>query len=262
MHRWIAIAACLASGCVLPADEPTGLELSWRFIETNTIDGEEAQRQRSCDGGRVDEVVFWITDASDVSRSDVFRYDCDDGYRTLAEFQTESSDAFVELKPREYQVIVDIVSLRPDGGEDVRRARNLSIDVLERTLTRQDFDFGLETVTLELSFVGTDDCDQFSASIRYGDVERDLADPPRSEADAVLEDLAYREGLESDEGLRLDGEPVACSDTPQTHRFEEIDPGSYTLLVERDGTQCAVDLAVGPGGEAHVIDLANLPCEG
>ncbi len=257
----LALALALG-GCVLPADEPTGLELSWRLIETNTVDGEDAQRQRSCDGGLVEEVVFWITDTSDASRSEIFRYDCDDGYQTFAQFQTDSSDAFVELKPRKYQVIVDIVSVRPDGEEDLRRARNLSVDVLERTLTRQDFDFGLEPAALELSIVGEDACDQVSFSLRYADVERDLADPPRNDAGDIVADLPYREGLVSDQDLRLDGEVVSCADTLGTHRFTEVDPGRYLLLLDKDGAQCAVDLSVGPGGEADVIDLANLPCDG
>ncbi|MBV1861654.1 MAG: hypothetical protein KUG77_24760, partial [Nannocystaceae bacterium] len=145
MSKCFALLGCLLlSACVLPADEPTGLELSWRLVEVNTVDGEENQRLRSCDGGRSDEVVFSITDTTDASRSEIFRYDCATGYQTLAEFSTESSDAFVELRPKKYEVLVDIVGETPAGTQSTRRARTMEIDVLERTITLQDFDFGLE----------------------------------------------------------------------------------------------------------------------
>ena len=88
----------VATGCVLPSDEPTGLEFSWRFLEVNDLDGEENQRYRSCRGVFMDEVVISIVDPSDVGRNEIFRFDCPFGFQSLSELQTETPDAFVELR--------------------------------------------------------------------------------------------------------------------------------------------------------------------
>ena len=252
----------LASACVLPADEPTGLELSWRIVEVNTIDGEEAQRLRTCRGGLVDEIVFSVTDGSDAERSEVFRYPCTYGYQTVSEFQAESSDAFIELKPRKYEVQVDIVGASSDGEEVVRRARELEIQVLERTVTTQDFDFGLEPVELGLTLQGLDGCDQLGLSLRYDNPELVLAEPPMTDDGTAVTSLLYREGLTTESGVSLAGTPSACADLDSTQRVLEVDPGNYTIDVDVDGVVCAIDITVGLRGAEHVIDLANLPCDG
>lgn len=263
MNKWIPWLGCVfLSACVLPADEPTGLEFSWRLLEANTIDGEESQRPRTCAGGRINEIVFSITDIGDASRSEVFRYDCETGYQTVSEFSTESSDAFVELRPKKYEVLVDVVGETPAGTEEVRRARTMGIDVLERTITLQDFDFGLEPVELQLSLQQADACEAVSLSLRYASLDSDLAEPPVNEDGSPVESLLYRQSLESDSGLSLSGDPSACAELPVLHTFSEVDPGRYVLDVAVDSTVCTLDLQVGPGAEAHVIDLANLPCEG
>lgn len=263
MSKWFPWLGCLVlSACVLPADEPTGLEFSWRFIESNTVDGEENQRLRSCGGGGVDEVVFSITDSADASRSEVFRYDCETGYQTVSEFATESSAAFVELRPKKYEVLVDVVSETPAGAEDIRRVRTMEIDVLERTITLQDFDFGLEPVELELSLAQTDLCEEVGLSLRYANLEADLAEPPLNEDGTTVTSLPYREGLQTNHGLSLSGDPSPCPELPTVHTVLEVDPGRYLLDVAVDATVCTIDLEVGLGAEAHVIDLANLPCEG
>lgn len=263
MNKWIPWLGCaLLSACVLPADEPTGLEFSWRLLEANTIDGEENQRPRTCEGAHINEIVFSITDIGDASRSEVFRYDCDTGYQTVAEFSTESSDAFVELRPKKYEVLVDVVGETPAGNEEVRRARTMEIDVLERTITLQDFDFGLEPVELQLNLEQTDTCEAVSLSLRYASLDSDLAEPPVNEDGSAVESLVYRQGLQSEEGLSLSGDPSPCAELPAQHTVSEVDPGRYLLDVGVDSTVCTVDLQVGPGAEAHVIDLANLPCEG
>ncbi|MFN3183613.1 MAG: hypothetical protein ACE37F_16545 [Nannocystaceae bacterium] len=249
-------------GCVLPADEPTGLELSWRFVEVNTVDGEEAQRLRSCEGGQMHEVVFSITDTSDAERTDTFRYPCAYGFQTPTEFQTESSDAFIELKPRGYEVLIDLVSTDVDGAQIVRRARNIEVDVLERSVTLQDFDFGLEPVEVTLSLAGLDACDAFALTLRYADPERALAEPPRTDGGTVVTELVYRERLETMQGVSLAGGESSCGDAPAEHTVAEVDPGAYILDVSVDGVLCPVDLTVGPSGAEHVIDLANLPCDG
>ncbi len=263
MSKWLPWLACLSlTACVLPADEPTGLEFSWRFVEVNTIDGEEAQRLRSCDGGLVEEVVFSITDPSDASRSEIFRYDCGTGYQTVAEFSTESSDAFVELRPKKYEVLVDVVGATPGGAQDVRRVRTMEIDVLERTITLQDFDFGLEPIELQLTLEQTDVCEEIGLSLRYANIESDLADPPIEEDGTALTSLLYREGLQSEQGLSLSGALSPCAELPAVHTVLEVDPGRYLLDVSVDATVCTFDIEVGLGAEAHVIDLANLPCQG
>lgn len=263
MSKWSLVVGCLGlAGCVLPADEPTGMELSWRFIEVNTVDGEESQRLRSCDGGRMTEVVFSITDASDAERSESFRYPCTYGFQTPSEFQTESSDAFIELKPRGYEVLIDLVGIDADGMEVVRRARDIEVDVLERSVTLQDFDFGLEAVEVGLRLSGLDECDEFALTMRYADLERALAEPPRSDDGTVVAELAYREGLQTTQGVSLAGATSACADAPEQHTIAEVDPGTYLLDVSVDGVVCPVDFTVGLSGGEHVIDLANLPCDG
>lgn len=263
MSKWLPwLGSLLLSACVLPADEPTGLEFSWRFVEVNTIDGEENQRLRSCDGGLIDEVVFSITDTTDASRSEVFGYDCRTGYQSIAEFSSESSDVFIELRPKKYEVLVDIVGATPGRTQGVRRARTMEIDVLERTITLQDFDFGLEPVELQLTLEQTDICEQVGLSLRYANTESDLAEPPRNEDGTAITSFLYREGLMSDEGLSLSGDLAPCAELPAVHTVQEVDPGRYVVDIAVDDTVCTVDLEVGPGAEGHVIDLANLPCEG
>ncbi len=263
MSKWLLIAACLGlAGCVLPADEPTGMELSWRFVEVNTVDGEDAQRLRSCDGGLMTEVVFSITDATDAERSESFRYPCTYGFQTPSEFQTESSDAFVELKPRGYEVLIDLVGTDADGTEIVRRARDIEVDVLERSVTLQDFDFGLEPVEVGLSLSGLDRCDEFALTLRYADPERALAEPPRSDDGTVATELVYRDGLQTMQGVSLAGTASTCADATEQHTVAEVDPGAYVLDVSVDGVVCPIDLPVGLSGAEHVIDLANLPCDG
>lgn len=257
-----AVLLLLTSACVLPADEPTGLELSWRLVEVNTIDGEEAQRLRTCRGGAVDEIVFSITDGANAERSEIFRYPCDYGYQTVSEFQAESSDAFVELKPRTYEVLVDIVGTTPDGEEVVRRARNLEVEVLERTVTLQDFDFGLEPTEWVLTLQGLSGCDQLGLSLRYDNPELALAEPPLADDGTAVTSLLYREALTTESGVSLAGAGNACVDLDSTQRVLEVDPGDYTLDVDVDGVVCAIDITVGHRGAEHVIDLANLPCDG
>lgn len=252
----------LASACVLPADEPTGLELSWRLIEVNTVDGEDAQRLRTCAGGHVDEVVFEITDGSDAERSEIFRYPCSYGYQTVSQFQTESSDAFIELKPRGYAVTIDIVGTTAEGEEVVRRARDIDVDVLERTVTLQDFDFGLEPVELTLTLEGIETCEQLALSLRYDNPEAALAEPPLGDDGIAPTSLLYRENLTTELGVSLAGTASACADLDSTQRVLEVDPGNYTLDVDADGVVCPIDITVGLRGAAHVIDLANLPCDG
>lgn len=261
-ERYALLGILALSACVLPADEPTGVELSWRLIEVNTVDGEEAQRARTCDGGHIDELVFAITDTGDPTRSDTFRYPCSYGYQTLSEFQTESSDAFIELRPHRYAVQIDLVGATPEGDEVVRRARDLEVNVLDRTVTLQDFDFGLEPVELAFSLQGTDSCDQAGFSLRYRDPEMALAEPPRGDDGDTIDPLVYREALSTDLGLSLAGAVTPCPDLAPEHVVSEVDPGDYILDVDVDGTVCPVDVVVGLRGATHVIDLANLPCDG
>lgn len=270
MRRSLLLASFIVLGCVLPADEPTGLELSWRMQEANVLDGEEAQRLRTCSGAFVDELTFWITDAGDPDRSEIFRYDCAEGYQTPAEFQTEASDAFIELKPRRYEIIVDLAGAvfedeqqddQDEPNEFARRVRELSVEVLGRTITQQDFDFGLEPVTAMLTIEGQDVCDTVALSMRYTDPERDLAEPPRGEDGQVL-DVLYRESLATDQGLSMSGVAASCADLATTHLLDGVDPGAYTLIVDVDGVTCPVPMPLGPRGGAYVIDLANLPCDG
>lgn len=256
------VAATLTGGCVLPSDEPTGLEFSWRFLEVNDLDGEENQRFRSCTGVFMDEVVISITDPTDLGRNEIFRYDCPFGFQTISEVQTETPDAFVELKPREYDLTVDLVGTVDNGDEPVvRRARELTVDVLDRTITVQEFDFGLEPVEWTLELAGADSCDAVSLTLLYANPERDLSEPPR-ESDGTIGDVVYRESLQTLDGLSLGGEDASCASLATEQRVTALDPGAYLLEVDVDGTTCRIETTVGKQGGSSQIDLADLPCDG
>mgnify|MGYP004085976607 CR=1 FL=1 len=74
--------------------------------------------------------------------------------------------------------------------------------------------------------------------------------------------LLYREALRSEQGVSLAGATTNCADLDAEQRVLEVDPGDYTLDIDVDGRVCAMDITVGLRGAAHVIDLANLPCDG
>ena len=251
------LSLVLASACVFPADEPTGVELSWRFFEVNDADGEEAKRLRACAGAGIESIVFDIAQVRAEERSGTFDYPCDVGFQTPQEFRTEASDAFIELRPADYTMTVDAI-----GAGVAQRVRELELDVLERGLTVEGLDLVLPTQRWTLVLSGTDGCTEIAFALKYRDPATSLAEPTFDE-DGEPIDVVYREALVSDRQLSLGGAPVACSaDLGGSHVVDLVDQGAYRLEIVRDGAACSVDVDISPTDATTVIDLANLMCGG
>lgn len=248
----------MMTGCVFPADDATGLELSWRFLEVNEDDGEGTARLRSCQGAGADRVVFEIQDTDDAARQGSFDYPCSGGFQTPAEFSTEASDAFIDLNPGNYTVIVNII-----GPDETQQIRSFETDILSRSPTTQGLDLAFETVTWTLTIEGTDTCTEAAVQVHYLDPELDLATPERDEQ-GTARDVVYRAGLRSDRALSLGGEAGACADLAGDHTVTGIDQGQYRLVWVVDGQPCEMEpqVALGSMGANTVIDLANLGCGG
>lgn len=269
----LLLAVAVTSACVFPADEPTGVELSWRFVEVNEIDGADTNRIRTCDGAEVDEVVFEITDSDDASRSDEFVFDCETGFQTAEQFQTQASDVFIPLRSGGYEVVV---TARLDDGQTEVLLED-TFDVLSRALTVESLDLARATVDWPLAIVGAQSCQSLSLSLFYADPEQQLADGAGAGTggedgegtggdtdggDEPMHNVLYRETLRSDRGVSLAGEPVECSaELDGVHLVPGVDPGQYRLLVQVDETSCARSVDIEPDAMA-VIDLANLSCDG
>jgi hypothetical protein len=257
-ERRIAPALVLTAlgGCVYPADDPTGLELSWRFFEANDADGEDGRRVRTCSGMRVTIIEVEIEDLDAPRRRARFDFDCTEGYQTQAQFQTRASDAFVPLHSGDYGV-----SLRARSADSTQLLATREIDVLDRGLTVELFELVPEPVTWELLLDGLETCDEFSIGLLHADPVASLAHPPRNE-DGEVEPTLYRASLTTDRGLALSAETTACSDElAGEHVVEAMDRGIYRLEVTVDGRRCAFEIPV-DGDARTMIDLDRLPCDG
>ncbi len=256
-RRAAAAVLVLAGACVFPADEPTGIELSWRFFEVNDVDGEEAKRLRTCEGAGIDSVVFDIAQVRAEERRGTFDYPCEVGFQTPQEFRTEASDAFIELRPADYTVTVDVV-----GAGFAQRVRDLELDVVPRGLTVEGLDLALATQRWTLVLSNTADCGELAFALKYRDPAESLAEPVFDE-DGEPVDMPYRQALVSDRQLSLGGTPVACSpDLAGAHVVDIVDQGAYRLEIVRDGAACSIEVDISPRDATTVIDLANLPCAG
>jgi hypothetical protein len=246
----------LLTGCVFPADEPTGIEVSWRFLEVNDVDGADEFRFRTCEGVGVHGVGFAIVDEGDPGRRGTFSFDCTTGFQTPADFQTEASDAFIPLRSSDY--IVDVVA-RGAHGESAVAHRE--VDVIAKGLTIESLDLALEPVGWQFELTGLDACTEVSFALRYADPEAHLADPPRDDDDEIVPVL-YRTNLFTNRNLSVGGQPTAC--TPElagVHVVPNVDVGTYNLEVTLDAQTCAHSVEI-PADEVRTLDLANLPCEG
>ncbi|MEM7157571.1 MAG: hypothetical protein AAF799_32325 [Myxococcota bacterium] len=254
------LTAATTVGCVYPATEPTGVELSWRFMESNTVDGEEATAVRTCVGAFVEQVAIQIEDADDPTRDGIFRFECMTGFQTAVDAQVEASDAFVRLDPGPYILRINAVDDADEANiEELVAVREIDVD--DRGVTLMTTALQRATVELDLSLNGTESCDALALQLRYASPQTDLADYPEvTDDDPPL----YRSALVSDRGLGLGGAQTACgAEVAGAHLFSEIDRGEYLLTVDVDGRACSVTLDLrGPDGVVSVIDLANLPCPG
>jgi hypothetical protein len=255
--RSLFIVLALGCACVFPADEPTGVELSWRFFEVNAMDGEEGIRIRSCAGAGFDRIVFDIVQVDDQRRSGNFDYPCEVGFQTPSEFRTEASDAFVELRPADYALTVNGVS-----GDRQQLFTELEIDVLARGLTIEGLELTLATATWTLQLVNTDMCTELGMALHYRAGGDALAEPMFGAEGEPL-DVPYRSTLTSDRGLVIGGPFGACTaELAGDHVFELVDQGPYRLLVVKDGVNCSANIDITPGATTSVVDLANLACDG
>lgn len=247
-------------GCVYPATEPTGIELSWRFLEHNEADGEDARRVRSCAGADTEQVAVEITDQADPRRSSIFRFDCAEGYQTTVDLQTEASDAFVRLNPGTYTMAISAVD-DANNAPVAEQLQSREVTIEERGVTVAPWELSRAPVPWSLELTGLDACGGVTLALHYGAPERDLPDHVPDEEDSPR---LYRAALTSDRGLAVGGQTTACSaDLAGTHRFDAMDRGEYRLEITVDGRRCPlpVDLRI-PQGGGNTIDLAKLPCDG
>lgn len=257
MRSGIVLALAAVGGCVYPATEPTGVELSWRFVELGEGTDDEA-RVRSCAGAIVEQLAFEIVDVDEPRRHGVMRFECATGYQTSIELQTAASDAFVRLDPGVYTV----TALAIDDASNAQRFETLEVrevDVDERGVTVETWQLHRAPVTWTLELAGASTCDSLTLALRYAEPETDLP-----EHDPMDEAPLYRAALASDRELPVGGQATACNAALDgVHRFEGVDRGEYLLELDVDGRACAVRVDLrGQGGAGSVIDLASLPCDG
>ncbi len=260
MRRAALVGLLTAGGCVYPTTEPTGLELSWRFVESNQVDGEDMVRALTCPGATTEQVAIDIRDVADPLRAGTFRFDCTVGYQTAIAVQTEASDAFVHLDAGTYDLTVNAVDEASNAPvAEVVGARE--VDVEARGVSIATWELHRTPVEWDLELSGADACTQLRLTLRYAAAESGLAGfDPTEEGGAPV----YRAALRSDGDLPVGGESIACSaDLDGTHRFTGIDRADYLLELDVDGLACAVRVDLrGRQGASSVIDLANLPCGG
>lgn len=260
MNRLALVSLALLGGCVYPATEPTGMELSWRFVEQELSDGEDAVRVRTCAGAIADQLAVSVEDSDDPQRQGVFRFDCVLGFQTATDFQTQASDAFIRLDPGRYAVTMravdDAANAVVDEEVDFR-----DVEVESRGVTVVTWELQRAPVSWSLELQGTESCDSMTLALYYATPEVDLAEYVADDEQSLP---LYRTELVSDRGLGVAGEAIAC-DTMLSgmHRFEGLDRGEYLLEVGADGQVCAVRVDLrSPDDVAGVIDLASLPCAG
>jgi hypothetical protein len=256
------LVALAAGGCVYPSTEPTGVELSWRFVE-HDIEGEEDEgaRVRSCEGASAEQIAFEIADQGDPRRQGILRFDCTMGFQTGIELQTSASDAFVRLRPGGYSIAVLVID-DAANAQDFERVTEREVDVGEREVTVELWELRRAPVTWTLELHGADACERLALSLVYASPEIDL--PDQAPADEEEPPLLYRSGLRSDRELPVGGQEIACgAGLDGVHRFVGVDRGDYLLELDVDGRGCAVPVDLrGPDGATSVIDLASLPCDG
>jgi hypothetical protein len=248
---------------VYPTTEPTGVELSWRFVEHDVEGGAQGEepRVRSCEGASAEQVAFEIADQGDPQRHGTMRFDCITGFQTGIELQTSASDAFVRLRPGGYAFEVLVID-DAANAQDFEVATTREVDVSDREVTVELWELRRAPVTWTLELHGGEACERLALSLVYAAPEVDL--PDQAPADAEDPPLLYRSGLRSDLELPVGGQEVGCgASLDGVHRFEGVDRGDYLLELDVDGRRCEVPVDLrGRDGATSVIDLASLPCDG
>lgn len=259
----LLVTMLAAGGCVYPTTEPTGVELSWRFVE-HDVEGEaegEEPRVRSCEGASAEQIAFEIADLDDPRRHGIMRFDCTTGFQTGIELQTSASDAFVRLHPGAYAFEVLVID-DAANAQDFEVVTEREVEVSEREVTVELWELRRAPVTWTLELRGGEACERLALSLVYAAPEVDLPDEvPLEEEDPPL---LYRSGLRSDRELPVGGQELACgAGLDGVHRFEGVDRGDYRLELDVDGRRCEVPVDLrGRDGATSVIDLASPACDG
>lgn len=259
-RRALAVGLLGLGGCVYPSTDPTGLELSWHFVEHNQVDGEEAALGRTCAGAQTEQIAVEITDLDEPVRHGIFRFDCSTGYQTALDLQIQASDAFVRLDPGPYQLRMLAVDDATNAPVD-ELVEEREIEIEDQRITVQTWEIRRAPVTWALDLQGLDACDALAMTLRYASPETDLAEAFDLAAETTP---PYRAGLVSDRGLAIGGAAATCDPAlAGLHQVEGMDRGEYVLELDVDGVVCTVlvDLRSREGASS-VIDLANLPCGG
>lgn len=277
----LAVLGLTLAGCVYPTSEPTGMELSWRFVEHDPAEGgaEEGAEGgadgeaddgadagngtmvRSCAGAITEQIAVEVEDQDQPRRRGIFRFDCLEGYQTANALQTEASNAFIRLDPGGYTVTMHAV----DDAHNAlvsEQVETRDVVVEERIITIVTWELSRAPVDWSVVLRGADACESITLALYYASPENDLADYTPDEAQSLL---LYRRSLASDRGLTAGGEATACAlELNGTHVFEGLDRGDYRLEIVVDGASCgtqSVNLRDREGASS-VIDLANLLCDG
>ncbi len=249
----VALLAGVSTGCVYPADDPTGIEASWLFVEVNEADGADSRRARTCEGAGVERVDLHIVDVDTPIRQGSFRYPCEAGFQTPAQFATQASDVFIELHPGDYDL-----EIRSETGELLAMR---TLDVLSRGLTVETFDLRRDPVEWTLDLAGLDACETFSLTLSYADPQATLATPPRDDQGEIVESVVYRTMLSTDRELSVGGEATACDPAlAGAHRVQTVDRGAYRLEIVVDDRVCTTTILIDGEAPQTVVDLASLPC--
>ncbi len=253
----LMLAACgLPLACVFPADTPTGIEFSWQFVEGEPSDGEDALRVLTCSGTAIETVAASIDDLEDSTRSGTFRFACDEGFQTATELARSASEAFLELHPHEY----DVVLRAEHVGADAETLATRTVDVSSRSVTLELWEFTLAPREWTLQLTNASTCEQLSLGLYYADPETALAEETTLDEDGEPVDVLYRTKLASDRGLGVAAEGGPCADLDGEHRFIGLDRGTYRLEVDVDGTACAIEVDLTAASTTTTVDLAALPC--
>ncbi|MBX7079017.1 MAG: hypothetical protein K1X88_07520 [Nannocystaceae bacterium] len=247
------LALLVASGCVFPNENPTGIEFSWLFREAEGSDGDEGRRVLTCTGVGIETLAATVVDQGDETRHGVFRFGCSEGFQTDDDLARTASEAFLELHPRAYDV-----TLWAGDENDHEVLSRRAVDVLSRSVTLELWELTRAPIDWSLQVVHPEACAALTLSLEYADPAEALAEPELDdEGDAVP--TLYRSALSSDRGLSVSGAQGSCAAAEGMHRFAGVDRGHYRLVVAADEAQCAFEVELG-AGVTTTLDLAALPC--
>lgn len=195
------------------------------FVERNEVDGAEGRALRTCDGALAAEIDVTLTDRQDPARTHSFSWPCDESWASPELFFVAPPPVFLDLREGTY--VVDTVA-RDEDDAFARELATIAVD--GSTTTSLLVALGLPGTTLILELGEPAPCEQLALRLRYAQPQADvLGAPPRDPEDA------YREALVSEEGIPLDGSPIACDALTERLTVRDVDRGRYVLERVIDG---------------------------